>query len=473
MSDKPYRTLFVGTLVQDSSLSVGGSNELSGVDDPLCRDGEGRFTLRGTSLAGALVATARKLGEVPREISVYDAGKKPDEKLSTSLWQFYNAHPESKLVPEARQGVGIHQSTGASAEGVLFDAETLPRGTEWCFILEVDTHRAAQLGIEAEAIAAQALREWMQGRCWIGRAVARGMGWMTLQDVEVYQLTTADEHLELWPNSFDGLDVTLAALREKITPVTDWQNWKTSQTKAPWHYIELSGTIRVGEKEGGYGLDGLSVSGHAANLALNDWDDVEWYKRHYLHPLRKNDKALKKDFGPDSSIVMTFNPNTKEHEPFIPGSALRGPLRHALSRQLRKIGKPIHDPNDGIKDDITVDDVAALFGYVTKNKAQSASLLVRDAYLKGDWQAAWLQHHAEDEFSGGVYGSSKFDRVALIQAEFEWRMVIEAESPEQAEACFQNLRSVLALGEKRHLAIGGNQWRGLGWVQCIAVRLRK
>ena len=88
IADKSYRTIFVGTLVQDSALSTGGTDTLSGVDDPLCRDGEGRFTLRGTTLAGALIATARTLyPKIPPEICV-DATNKPDKTpLTPSLWR--------------------------------------------------------------------------------------------------------------------------------------------------------------------------------------------------------------------------------------------------------------------------------------------------------------------------------------------------------------------------------------------------
>src|SRR5207248_25773 len=65
-----YRTLFTGTLVQESALSVGGNEpDLALVDSPLARDGAGRFVLRGEGLAGALIATARKLARIPHDVS--------------------------------------------------------------------------------------------------------------------------------------------------------------------------------------------------------------------------------------------------------------------------------------------------------------------------------------------------------------------------------------------------------------------
>lgn len=476
MTDKkPYRTLFVGTLVQDSALSVGGTDTLSGVDEPLCRDGNNRFTLRGTTLAGALIATARTFYPIPTAISVDETNKPPldEQSLTPSLWRVYTSHPlpsKNDIKPEARQGVGIHAQTGATAEGVLFDAETLPPGTRWQFLLEVDSWRAEKLQVPAEKIAAMALLEWQQHRCWLGRAVARGLGWLHLEDLKAYCLNT--EQVMLWPNSLKPLNKVLKEIEQdkKITTFEGEQlaqhfNLKDDEKfQAKRFYLEIQGSIHVGERKNGYGLDALSVSGHAANLALSHWD-----ADHYRFPEGKRkpeDKRKNDDFNPDSSIVLTYR--NGRYEPFIPGSSIRGVLRHALSRCLRRKGKTIHAPNDEIPQEIPKDIVANLFGYVSEKKAQSAALLVQDAYLsngwENNWKAAWLQHHAEDEFSGGVYGIGKFDRVVLLQAEFSWRMVIETKKQKQAQAYYQRLKPIFELGEQGHLPLGGNQWRGLGWV---------
>ena len=464
-TNKPYRTIFVGTLVQDSALSTGGTDTLSGVDDPLCRDGEDRFTLRGTTLAGALIATARTLyPKMPPEISV-DATNKPDKTpLTPSLWRIYTSHPNNTPEIEARQGVTIHAQTGAAMDEALFDMETLPPGTCWPFLLEVDSWRAEKLGVPAESIAAAALLEWQQKRCWIGRSVARGLGWLHLEkDLRAYCLKT--KHVKLWPNSLKLLDELLMEIAQEIPAIDATQfsqhfNLQSDNFQAKKRfYLEIQGHIHVGEQDNGYGLDALSVSGHAANLGLSSWDD-----KHYLSPEGKNPQHCKDNFDPDTSIVMTYR--NGRYEPFIPGSSLRGVLRHALSRCLRRQGKNVYAPSDGLSEKTIKDIVAKLFGYVSKDKARGAALLIRDAYLvDNEWQAAWLQQHAEDEFSGGVYESAKFDRVALLQAKFAWRMVIEAKTPRQAHLYYQRLKPILDLGEQSHLPLGGNQWRGLGWVK--------
>ncbi len=475
---KPYRTLFVGELVQQSSFSVGGNQPTKAVDSPLCRNGENRLTLRGSSIAGALISTASKIvGNVARSISNKFYTDSPSQE---SVWRFFNSHPYGDPLPELRQGVGLLQATGAAAEGVLFDLETLPRETKWWFCLEVNTTDEEE-GVFAERLAAAALQEWERGRCWIGRDVARGLGWMKFAEssLKAYRLTT--DHLYDWPNSHNNkgweyLGENIAELEKLegrgVKPISSDQFAQEigilpAERCNPWFYLQIKCHIHVGERKDGWGIDSLSLGGHAANNAIAEWND-----KHYLAPVGRNPDDIRNTFNPDFSILFTQSGDKKKDPrggsslvPMIPGSSIRGTMRHALSRLLRKSGDNrglIKDPNDPSQrgSSIENDPVEQLFGGMSR----SASLLVRDAYLsKDEWGAAWIQHHAEDEFSAGVFESSKFDRVALINSDFEFEMVIEGEQEETVKEWAQLLEPVLKLGEKSHLPLGGGQWRGSGW----------
>jgi len=94
--------------------------------------------------------------------------------------------------------------------------------------------------------------------------------------------------------------------------------------------------------------------------------------------------------------------------------------------------------------------------------AQSAKLLIRDAFPDpgADLRLAWFQHHAEDEFAGGAYGPAKFDRMAVINGCFCWKMVLEDASDSEQQA----LDELLRLAKDGQLGIGGGQWRGHGWL---------
>lgn len=432
----PYRTLFVGTLVQESFLSAGGRDDPdTTVDSPFCRDGLGWPTLRGTGLAGALIATLRRLNSVPPSISGSKDGRQP------SVWRFFNSHPEAKSEtsetrweacktrPEVayRQHVAIDHRTGAAATGALFNVETLPPGTHWPFLLEVDTSRDP----EAAGHARKALAHWAAGRCLIGREVARGLGWMTLRDLKEYALTT--DQIDIWPNAeraerYLGYIQDCFALLGKCVPTA---------TEALPGWLEIRGTISAGEHDDGYGIDSLSIGGHASEELAAQWDD------RFFAPEGMTAEVAKQSFDPDFAVVTWVKEDVRV--PYIPGSSLRGPLRHALARLLKARGQ-----------DATL--VKNLFG----TGDRSAKLLIRDALPDSghEIQLAWLQHHAEDEFTGGAFSTAKFDRVAVMHGRFGWKMVLEDATEIEKKALFE----LFELARAGQIGIGGGQWRGHGWL---------
>ena len=268
---QPYRTLFVGTLVQESFLSVGGRDDpTSSLDSPFCLDGRERPTLRGSGLAGALVATLRRMrcaesDPVPSTISGRSGGRQP------SVWRCFNSHPLAKPQSVVRQHVAIDARTGAAATDMLFDVETLPPGTRWPFLLEVDSSRDEQ----AADLARQVLGHWAAGRCLLGREVARGLGWLRLEDCREYALTTV--HLEQWPrarvandypgyiaDTFAALARPVAAASESLPGCREISGILTAGNYRPdWH----------GDGKTAWGLDSLSLGGHASDELAATWSD--------------------------------------------------------------------------------------------------------------------------------------------------------------------------------------------------------
>ena len=443
---QPYRTLFVGTLVQESFLSVGGRDDPnSGIDSTFCLDGQDRPTLRGSGLAGALIATLRRIQAVPLSISGAQNGRQP------SVWRCFNSHPRTNPQAVVRQHVAIDARTGAAATGMLFDVETLPPGTRWPFLLEVDASRDP----DAASLARQVLGHWAAGRCLLGREVARGLGWMRLKDCKEHVLTT--EHLDRWPSARAAGDYPgyiaaqfpelARALEPVASPLPGW--------------FEISGTLTSGEyrptwhgdRETVWGLDSLSIGGHASEELATDWSDRFLAPDGLLSPA--------KAFDPDFTVVTHIasgDDKASERLPYIPGSSLRGPLRHALARLLRAQGN--------VDEDTWPPLVRALFGTTEK----SAKLLIQDAFPDPDSELrlAWFQHHAEDEFTASTYESSKFDRVAVMQGRFRWRMILEEtgqESDKEQVALRQALSDFLTLAQNGQIGIGGGQWRGHGWLR--------
>jgi CRISPR/Cas system CSM-associated protein Csm3 (group 7 of RAMP superfamily) len=144
--------------------------------------------------------------------------------------------------------------------------------------------------------------------------------------------------------------------------------------------------------------------------------------------------------------------------PLLPGSSVRGPLRHAFSRLEREAGHDVKDPHL-VQGDVGEDDPAGkAFGTVSK----SSRILIRDARAEGEWAAAKLHMHAEDEFSAGSYGSAKRDAVRLLQGTFPVRIVVEGPAPEDVQPLVKLVDRQVALGALRHLPIGGHKTRGAG-----------
>ena len=514
-----YKLLISGTLVQQTAFSTGGNrletDNNSDIDNLLAKDGKGRYTLRGTSLAGAFLATAKQLLDSNKELKdtelLIDRDKKlkgitehtpaeqqkilkkffKDEekkkgkelnykdwlqeqpRMNESLWIFHHAHPTcTDIETEVRDNVAIHQQTGAAKDGAKFDAEILPVGTRWDFLMEVDEYRDDDTN-KASAIALHVAKQWQQC-CWLGRDVARGLGWIKLENLKVYRLTT--EHISQWPDSskpphelLQGLSKTLLsdkqinAIKAPITPKKDNNN-------------KITGTItlEVGQNNDGYGLDMLSVGGHQKKRPGEETRNtnqpeslmgkafLKTHKEKLLAPqgteLDEYVKFTDSNTGDaDFSLSVTRQANG-DSIPIIPGSSIRGSLRHVLSWLLRKQGKPIWNPADTKDTPNENDIVQQLFGSTEK----SAELLISDAMpVDNDWQMVVLEMHAEDEFTQGVFGQGKFDRTCLTKGKFKADFYLE-NLPEDTEKALETLQT---LGKNQLIPIGGGQWKGLGWIK--------
>src|SRR5690606_22812047 len=112
-----------------------------------------------------------------------------------------------------------------------------------------------------------------------------------------------------------------------------------------------------------------------------------------------------------------------------------------------------------VQGDVGAEDVAGnAFGTVSK----SSRILVRDARAEGEWAAAKLHMHAEDEFSAGSYGSAKRDAVRVLKGTFPVRIIVEGAGPSDVEPLVKLVDWQVALGALGHLPIGGHKTRGAG-----------
>lgn len=462
----PYRTLFIGTLHQASDMSTGGSGTHDAMDSdmPVAKDGQGRFILRGTTLAGALVYTLNKLNlDIPPEVSGGD-----ESQLTSSVWQVHNSHLCDNACPVTllRQYVSIDPYSSTAKDGALFDMEVLPKGQTWTFCLEVDTLNQAKATdgpYDAEQLAALALLNWQEEGLFIGRRVAAGTGRFFLKELSTIRLDL--QAADRWPVNTTSLHQAIADLRKKSygTEIDATELAKevlsldSGRINTPYltphravHHIQLSAGLHYLNNEGAsnetddepWGLDGFFIGGHASEMpfTLHDAHD-DWDQHLQLPP----GYTLCEDDIPDKRFVADA-----DYQPYIPGSSVRGVLRSYLYRQYAE-------------DQVVLAELDELFGTLER----SSNLYVGDAHLSSnDWQGMVLHNHAEDEFSAGVYGSNKFVRFSVIQAEFSSEIVVEApRSQKQLYRWCQLLEEAFQAGSKSQLAIGAKQWVDSGWLK--------
>ncbi len=476
MDNSIVKTVFTATLVQDSALSVGGVDRQSTADQPLAMIGE-TPVLSGRGLKGAAVAMARRFfRDLPRSISEH---LDREEALVRSAWEFRDAKAE-RFKLGLRAGVGLLHKTGARAQGVLCDREVVEAGARWPLTLCVDWYWAEQAKEDperVERILHYVLAEhWANGRCWLGGGAARGLGWCHLEDLKAYRLD--QEAYDRWRRDESVLPEKTA----QLTPASPTRSWyfrgKTIELCAGEYFPK--GNNNTTDKTS-WGLDMLAIGPHSQSVQHQPFVDAQ----HWVLPRWATPTPKLETLETNRAIAMEGG------APLLPGSSLRGPLRHAASRLRRQAGEDITDPNACNRRDAgqksgeqatdsphetstrehtsaPADSVAQLFGTV----ATSSRLLICDGHAKPDakgnrWLAARMHMHAEDEFSAGSYGSAKREAVRLLRATFQVRLVLEGPDRDAIEKDCAALDKLIALGELGHLPLGGHKTHGAGggrWV---------
>lgn len=446
-------TLFTATLVQDSALSVSGLNRETSADQPFALieaavNGVRTLvpTLVGRGLKGAAVAMAKRFfAPLPRSIS-------DDIKhgaLRRSAWEFADATAFG--APSIRAGVGIRQKTGARAGGVLYDREVIPADTRWQLSFRIDWSQIpeesrGEEGHEAEGILGYVLHEhWSKERCWLGGGVARGLGWCHIEDLKAYRFDEIS--YDQWVKLGRPREPHVSAVTVPVVAPT-----------RSWCFRTLDVNISFGEykpapAEAAWGLDMFAIGPHDTERALQPTGDGSWAR-----PAWATDTMTPDELSTDRALLM--DGPAGEQRPLLPGASVRGPLRHVFSRhENEQAGRLVVKDPHLMQGKVGTDDPAGqAFGTVN----QSSRILIRDARADGEWSAAKLHMHAEDEFSASTFGTSKRDAVRMLQGSFPVRIVVEGATHEEVEPLCKLIDRQVSLGALGHLLIGGHKTRGAG-----------
>lgn len=155
--------VLTGVLVAESALAIGSGEEGAHADMACVRDGQGRWIIPGSALAGVFRAeyeTREAWGskEFASQLFVEDA-----------VW--LSGPPED----EVRDGVGIDRRTGTAAPTALYTREVVPVGTRFTWELRLEV---VEGGLDRNAA-----REWLRAIATklaagvaLGRATSAGLG---------------------------------------------------------------------------------------------------------------------------------------------------------------------------------------------------------------------------------------------------------------------------------------------------------
>jgi CRISPR/Cas system CSM-associated protein Csm3 (group 7 of RAMP superfamily) len=275
------RLLISGKLIASGPLQVGGVGGNGDVDLALAKNGQGKLSVPGTSLAGPV--RAWMLDQVDGNAS---DPRKEWQKLIDNIWGFQKAgedgrEPEGRasfvivedgvvtlpagVLVERRDGVGIDRVRGAAAEHVKYDREVLPSGSEITFEITVELVKKDDPARDLILAALQALQ---RGEIRFGASKTRGLGKVILND-----LIIREQHLD----NFAGILTALRGDEEPLDPsgleVRPLSGLPQSHPKAPRLEIKIvwapRGPLMVKAERDGVAVDMLPlVSAIGTDLTL-------------------------------------------------------------------------------------------------------------------------------------------------------------------------------------------------------------
>ena len=462
-------------------IGSGESNDLT--DALIRRDTEGRPFIPGTAIAGALrtLATrlAPRLGHAPCKVLAADEKERSqscscavchlfgdinptDEKgtqSASSRILVFNARLQNDTTHALiRDGVGIDRITGAAARAgsVKFDLEVLPAGAEFDIRLELrDTNE------EDEQLLAAVLSEWQEGRAWLGGRVARGLGALTLDNLEYKTLDL---------NTSDSL----------MTFLQSDEPWSQSTIQPHWLKTRLQ-AINVRPVE-----DGTPPTVPRGWLIIEGVLQAEG-------PLLTNDTMASGASGFDHAPLLTRWGDWMH--PVLTGAGLRGVLRSHAERLARSLtthavsdldaflfkcpacspvenrpGAPLASCDALLKnvaklpsDALVSDDHLCLACQLFGSTRRGSHLIVEDAPYAGEQppKLKMFDFLAIDRFTGGGAEHLKFDALALWRPAFKLRLYLE--NPQAWELGW--LALVLRDLEEGWLSVGFGAAKGFGRVK--------
>ena len=231
--------------------------------------------------------------------------------------------------------------------------------------------------------------------------------------------------------------------------------------RTPEGYKAYAGRPRQRNQQ--HGLQALTPqpAASALQVSLQLQAEAGWRIGGGEHSLQQHDKEP--DLLPQHELLVQWNgsqASISQHLHLLPGSAVKGALRHRLAYHYRCLtGDFAGSGSSASTEDCPA--VTTLFGEAKDDQGQAGLLVFHDLQLR-DTRTGVLMHNRIDRFTGGVINGALFCEEVLWQTPLDLRISllpgVECVEPAMRQALQRTLED-LASG---WLALGAGSSRGLG-----------
>ena len=460
-----------GKLKNNSSFYIGSGETTEFLDTYIIRDSKNNIIIPGTSIAGSLRSYATRIAPhfgvkscirlEPQETPCYcpvcklfgssDPKRNVERGFPSKIW-VYDAVLDNYDEPEIRDGIAVdRESQSAFKESkAKFNFEVLPRNSEFSFHIEVEELEEEFRDIQ-NTILGIVLKEWQDGRCFLGGMRSRGLGEFILEDLTI-------ENINL-----TGSDDLIALLKHNpnTTKVSDY----------------IKNSVQSGREKIKENSDSSSNYTYNSFFTLN-------LKIQFIEGIVVND--------PKNSVRSNFDhfPKFENGAFVIPGSSLRGAIRNHAEKIVRTITTEISDneeeflnkcpacnPGAGAKSNLTScneilkEEAALLESEVLIDRLCLACqtfgssflgsrLYISDGIFDNSFPILMkkMDFVAIDRFTGGGKLGAKFDAALLWNPKFEFKIFME--NPKKWELGWLMLVLKDIIDSQISVGAGQNKWFG-------------
>ena len=416
------KLIITGELVLDEPLLIGSGASAQTGETDICvlRDKEGRPYIPGTSLAGVLrdfmgetepLAAALLFGTARDEEDIFLEGRKLE--LQSSL-AFADVKLEGARVV-LRDGVSIDSATGVALKHHKFDYEAVDSGAYGVFRIEGSWRKLYENYKDAVEKGLELLRERLLGGFYVGARTSKGFGRVHLKELTL-----------------------------------DRYDFRQAQDVLAWLGVTGQRGQAVAHRK-------YKGDGRPCYAAGDFWVEADFSLTSSL---------IVRDYEADEEGTAVMKQDSRGRW-IIPGSSLKGVLRHRAEYILGRLGKDVR-----LTEKVMGPSLASMKERPNEAKAKSR-FTADEAIVRRSAAALGTQSRNRiDRFTGGTVDTALFSTKPLWQKEEVQAALRLCFGIRRAEAWEAGL-ALLLLKElwTGRTAIGGEKSIGRGRLQGVSAKI--